>query len=122
SSNKHFRRELASWIDPRRALVGDGMPSQNFKYNDFMGNLMPTVFRRFENGDHQPANDQQLDEGSPVIAILGSKSGGAVERLYAGQALMRTLLTAEAQGLAVSMLNQPCEVPELRLRLHDELE
>ena len=38
-----------------------------------------------------------------------------------GQALMKLCLTAASRGLCVTPLNQICEVPELRLRLHDEI-
>ena len=34
--NKHFRRELASWVDPRRALSWDGMPDQGLKFSDIV--------------------------------------------------------------------------------------
>ena len=73
--------------------------------------------------NHQPANDQELDEGAPVIAILGTPSGTVV-----GPAACRAGADAwsycrqKMLGLSVSTLNQPCEVPELRLKLHDEVE
>lgn len=120
--DKHFRRELASWTDIRRNRSGDGMPEIGLTYQDIMENFKPSVARRFEGEGNGAANDEELQEGSPVIAILGTMAGGALQRIHAGQALMRILLEAETQGLAVSMLNQPCEVPELRLRLHDEIE
>lgn len=120
--DKHFRRELASWTDMRRNRSGDGMPEIGLTYKDIMENFKPSIARRFEGDGQQAANDEELCEGSPVIAVLGTMSGGALQRIHAGQALMRILLEAESNGLAVSMLNQPCEVPELRLRLHDEIE
>lgn len=122
SGNKNFRRELASWADPRRQLTGDGMPGTGLRHADIMAAFTPTILRRFENGQRRPASDQELEAGSPVIAVLGSAGGGTAECLKSGAALMRVLLRAEALGLSVSLLNQPCEVPELRLRLHDELE
>lgn len=121
-SNKHFRRELAAWVNQRRNLSGDGMPYLGLDYGDVMDSLSPTIARRFENDDKKPANDEELSDGAPVIAVLGTKTGVNIERIYAGQALMHLWLQAECEGLALSMLNQPCEVPELRLRLHDELE
>lgn len=123
SSNKNFRRELVNWIDPRRALTGDGMPNLGLDADKIMNSLSPSMARRFatDNGKNA-ANDDEMIEGTPVIAILGSKSGVETERIYAGQALMRVLLKAESEGLSVSTFNQPCEVPELRLRLHDEIE
>lgn len=122
SGDKHFRRELAVWTDPRRALDGDGMAYMGLKYTDVVSSLSPSVARRFETGNRAPANDQDLEQNAPVIAVLGAKSGGLAERLYAGQAMMRVLLQAEALGLSASPMNQPCEVPALRLMLHDELE
>ncbi len=121
AGNKNFRRELASWVDQRRALSGDGMPGTGLSYDEVVNSLAPSPVRRFVVENNATATDQQLDENSPVLAILGSKSGGSVEHLSAGQALMRVLLQAEIEGLSVSTLNQPCEVPELRLVMHDEI-
>ena len=121
TGNKNFRRELAAWVDQRRYLSGDGMPEIGLTYKDVMTNLSPTVARRFESENHQAVDNAHLAEGSPVIAVLGTMSGGMVERIHAGQALVKVLLEAENNGVAISMLNQPCEVPELRLRLHDEI-
>ncbi len=120
-ADKNFRRELAGWVNPRRAESGDGLPGYGQSFSEVMNSLSPYVFRRFEGEAGQPVNDQQLENGSPVLAILGSKSGGLVERIHAGQAYMRILLQAQTAGLSVSTLNQPCEVPELRLRMHDDL-
>lgn len=121
NANKHFRRELAAWADKRRSISGEGLPYLGLSYSEIMNGFSPTVARRFRNDDDKPANDEELSEGSPTIIVLGTKTGVDIERIYAGQAMMRVLLQAECEGLAVSMLNQPCEVPELRLVLHDEL-
>ena len=120
-AKKNFRREMAMWHDPRRALGGDGLPHLNESFSEIMGHMGPSVTRRFEGDDGKAVDDHELAEGTPTLAILGSKSGGTVEAMYAGQALMRVLLRVQALGLSASPLNQPCEVPELRLRLHDEM-
>jgi len=122
NGKKNFRRELAAWLDPRREKSGDGLPNYAMDFKDMMSSLVPQIVRRFETGKNKPVNDDEIDEGSPVIAILGSRSGGLLETLYAGQGMQRMLLKAEALGLSVCPLNQPCEVPELRLRLHDEID
>lgn len=121
TSKKHFRRELAAWVNPRRSISGDGLPQYGQSFAHVMGQMNPQIIRRFEVDGDAPANDTQLSEGTPILAILGSKSGGTVENIHAGQALMRLLLRAQHLGLSISPLNQPCEVPELRLRLHDEI-
>ena len=122
ATNKNFRRELASWVDPQRRLSGDGWPDLGMRYATTMASRRATIVRRYADEKGQPVSDEDLLQNPPLIAVLGSKSGGAVERLATGQAFMHVLLKAEAENVAVSTLNQPCEVPELRLVLHDELE
>jgi hypothetical protein len=117
SASRAFRRELAAWTDQRRAYSGDGMAGYGLNYADVTGSLKPSVARRFEGG----LTDAQLDEGAPTLALLTTRPGSQLETVQAGSALMRVLLQAQVEGLAVSQLNQPCEVPELKLRLQDEL-
>ncbi|MCB1557104.1 MAG: nitroreductase [Alphaproteobacteria bacterium] len=121
SGDKHFRRELAAWITPRRAGGGDGIPTESARYSKVMSSLSPHILRRFEGHPNCAANDDQLESGAPLVLVLGSRKGGVMARIQVGETLMKLLLTAETQGLAASPLNQPCEVPELRLRLHDVL-
>jgi hypothetical protein len=120
-SDKKFRRELAGWLDPRRFISKDGMPCEELDFNKMLSRYTTSSYRRFESEDRSVVSDDELNDEIPVMAILGCAGGGMVERIYAGQALARVLLRAEAEGLSVSLLNQPCEVPELRLRLHDEI-
>ena len=121
-SNKAFRRELVAWTNERRFISGDGYPDYARGFREMMKSPKPRILRRFEMEPGKVVPDDQIADGCPVLAILGSEKGGTVDRLYAGQAFMRVLLQAETEGLSVSTLNQPCEVPELRLRLHDEIE
>lgn len=122
TGNKVFRRELASWIHPRRVDSGDGMPQYGGGFSDVMNSLSPSVVRRFEVAPGKAASDEDLENGSPAIVILGSRSGTAIDRIQTGQAMQRMLLKAQTLGLSASSLSQPLEVPELRLRLHDEIE
>lgn len=121
-SRKPFRRELAVWNNIRRHKSGDGFPDYARSVKEMVNTGKPRILRRFEAAPGQVVPDDGILSGCPVLAILGSKRGGQVDRIYAGQAFMRILLMAEAMGLSVSTLNQPCEVPDLRLRLHDEIE
>lgn len=121
-SQKPFRRELAAWANERRFVSGDGFPDYARPFKEIVRSTNPRILRRFEAAPGQVVMDEDITAGSPVLAILGSDKGGDAHRLYAGQAFMRVFLQAEALGLSMSTLNQPCEVPELRLRLHDEIE
>lgn len=120
ASNKNFRRELASWVHPLRAESFDGMPHYNMRLRDVMGDLSPSIVRRFEVGRGEKAMAfQQMEEGTPVLAVLGSPFGLDKGRLLFGKAVVELGLVAEMYGVSLSSLNQVCEVPDLRLRVHD---
>lgn len=121
-SSKNFRRELAAWLNERRYISGDGYPDYARSFKEMMTSSKPKILRRFETEPGQVVKDDEIVQHCPVIAIIGSEKGGTVDRIYTGQAFMRVLLQAQALGLSASTLNQPCEVPDLRLRLHDEID
>lgn len=121
-SKKAFRREYALWVDDLRTYTNDGYPAYAQGFSETMKTRKGFALRRFENEQGSVADDDELMSGCPTLAVLGSDKGGDLFRLRAGQALMKVLLKAQTLGLSVSMLNQPCEVPELRLRLHDAID
>lgn len=45
ASNKHFRRELSSWVHSNRSRCSDGMPGYAFGIGDFASNLGPFILR-----------------------------------------------------------------------------
>jgi hypothetical protein len=96
-------------------LAPSGHNSQPWLFIDRVG-------RTFDLGNGQAASDRQLATGSPVLAVLGTDVDTAYDWLMAGQALARVLLYARSQGVWASFLNQPIEVPEVRLMLHNLLE
>ena len=118
-SDKRFRRELASWIHSNRSHSKDGMPGYAFGYSDIMSHMGPFVLRTFDFGKGQAAKDRQLAAGSPALAILGTRSDEPMDWLEAGMALSRMLLTAQAENVWSSFLNQPVEVPELRPKVQE---
>lgn len=111
-SDPSWRRELAAWMHPRRS--GDGLTIPWVP-----ASLAAVVVRSFDMGDGIGAQDQELAEASPVLAVLGTAGDSAADWLRAGQALERVLLTATAHGLQASYLNQPLQVAKLRPRLRD---
>jgi hypothetical protein len=120
-SDKRFRRELASWIHSNRSHSKDGMPGYAFGYRDIMSYMGPFVIRTFDNGKGQAAKDRQLAAGSPVLAILGTKSDEPMDWLRAGMALSRMLLLARSENVWSSFLDQPLEVPKLRAKVLEVL-
>jgi hypothetical protein len=57
--------------------------------------------------------------GSPILAILGTKSDEPMDWLKAGMALSKMLLLPCSKNVWSSFLNQPIEVPELRPRVQE---
>lgn len=112
-----FRRELALWMHPNRSRSQDGMPGAAFGYGQLASLAAPFVVRTFDVGGGVAARHRQLAEGSPVLAILGTEGETPQDWIRTGQVLTRILLRAEAVGVAASFLNQPVEVPSLRLRV-----
>lgn len=61
-------------------------------------------------GDTDPRSE-------PFVVVIGSVDDGRLDRLQAGQALQRALLTAAAAGLDASFISPPIEVPSTRAEL-----
>ena len=118
-SDKRFRRELASWIHSNRGHSKDGMPGYAFGFSDIMSHMGPFVLRTFDIGKGQAAKDRQLAIGCPILAILGTESDEPMDWLRAGMALSRMLLLARSENIWSSFLNQPIEVPELRVKAQE---
>jgi hypothetical protein len=109
-ANPSWRRELAAWMHPRRR--GDGIIVPAFALP-----ITQMIIRSFDMGSGVAAKDQELADGSPVLAVLSSTGESVKNWLAAGQALQRVLLTAVQQGLQASYLNQAMQVPTLRTKV-----
>lgn len=116
-ADPRFRRELAAWVNPNRSRSRDGMPGYAFGMGDLASYVGPLVVRTFDWGEGQAAKDRQLAEGSPALAILGTRGDHPYAWLNAGQALDRVVLRAASEGVSASYLNQPIELSDLRPRV-----
>jgi hypothetical protein len=121
-SDRHFRRELASWIHSSRS--NDGMPAYSQGIKPLIDEATPIVamvIRTFDVGHGVAATHEELARGSPILVVLSTTVDNNEAWLAAGQALERLLLVAADSGYSASYLNQPIEVPELRIRLAVEM-
>ncbi|MBI3849952.1 MAG: nitroreductase [Verrucomicrobia bacterium] len=116
--NQAFRRELAKWVHSNRSAARDGIPGYAQGIDDLMSYAGPLVVRTFDMGDGQAAKDHEVATGSPALAVLGTVGDSPREWLAAGQALAGVLLRARVEDVWASFLNQPIEVPYLRMKLH----
>ncbi|WP_321809686.1 Acg family FMN-binding oxidoreductase [Burkholderia sp. BCC1985] len=121
-ADPRFRRELASWIDPRRHA--DGMPAFAAGVPallDFAAPVVTMAVRTFDLGDGLAALHHQLVGASPLIVCIATVRDDREAWLAAGQALERILLVATRAGYTASYLNQPIETAGLRAHLRHML-
>lgn len=116
-ADRRFRRELAAWVHSNRSSSRDGMPGFAHGVGDLASEVGPLIIRTFDVGDGRAARDRQLALGSPALGVLWTEEDSLRAWLRAGQGLAGALLSLAADGVAVSYLNQPVEVPELRDRV-----
>ena len=109
-----WRRELAQWMHPRRS--GDGLVIAGLT-----SPLTHAVVRTFDRGGGVAAQDRELADGSPVLAVLGTERDRPRDWIAAGEALQAVLLTAQTHQLQASFLNQPIQIAALRPRLQSLL-
>jgi hypothetical protein len=111
-SNRAWRSELAAWMRPR--WTGDGLTVVALA-----APLAQFVVRALNLGASVGASSRRLAAESPLVMILGTEGDSLQDWLSAGQALQHVLLTACKFGLQASYLNQPVQVPSLRLKLRE---
>ena len=116
-SNPFFSWELAAWRRPNFSRKRDGIPGSALGMGTLMSYVAPWVIRAFDVGSRQAAEHRQLALGSPLLAVLRTPTDTPGAWLATGQALTQVLLRAYADGVAVSFLNEPIEVAELRPQL-----
>ena len=110
-----WRRELASWMHPRRS--GDGLAVPGFSRP-----IAKLVVSALDLGKTTGRRDARLADDAPCLLVLGTDLDLDEDWLKAGQALQRSLLVAAPEGLQAGYLNQPCQVAELRPRLRKLLD
>jgi nitroreductase len=109
-----FRAELDRWTaaapgrrDGIPATAGGPLsePQDRWVLRDFRGGSGPA---------RPPGKDFETE---PLLAVLTAELSGALGDIHAGLALERILLTATAEGLAVSFLSHVVEVRQTREEL-----
>ncbi len=114
-ANRHWRRELAAWMHPRRANDGLAMP-------DLVAPLARATVATLDVGMPTAARDRDRAREAPAIVVLDTHGDRPRDWLITGMALEHALLHAASQGVQASYLNQPIQVAELRMRVASLLE
>jgi len=111
-SDPEFLAEWRYWTR-RDNRSRDGVPT-------YAGGTTPTDSDHWVLRDFSTANGGQRhvrDATDPLVVVIGSFADGTTDRLRAGQAMQRVLLTANAAGLDASFISQPVEVAPVRAEL-----
>ena len=112
--NTAYQAEQATWTHADGAR--DGIPVTAGAPAAEPQDLLP---QRFFNDRRRAAGRNY--EPEPLIGILRVAGDGPADRVVAGQAMQRVLLTATDAGLATSLISQPIEVPAARDQLRRSL-
>jgi hypothetical protein len=117
-----FLAELDRWTAIERAEEGAGVPPSVFGLTAAAGHLAEFPLRDFAGGTRtdRPRHAGPAEE-HPFVTVLHTPEDRRIDWLRGGQALMRVLLSAAAEGYSASYLNQPVELIGLRQQLRDEL-
>ncbi|HEV8124420.1 MAG TPA: hypothetical protein VGP80_09265 [Gemmatimonadales bacterium] len=116
-ANPAFREELAGWLTPNRSKSRDGMPGWTFGLGPVGSVSIPLIVRTFDTGDGRAAIDRDLVSRSSILAVVGTATDTPGDWVQTGRVLIQVLLRATVEGMAASFLNQPIEIPALRLRV-----
>ncbi|MEV0902218.1 nitroreductase [Actinoplanes sp. NPDC049802] len=103
-----YAAEISRWTG--RAARHDGVPTWAYGPDDVLG-VMPV------RAAGMPPRPSAPFEPHPTVLVLATDGDTASDRLRAGQALQRVLLTATWLGLSATPISQPVEVPEIREQL-----
>jgi nitroreductase len=107
-ADRRWRRELASWMHPRRDVDGLVVGTSA------RAAAMRAAVTHLNVGRHTAAHDRELAAAAPLLGILATERDDVPAWLAAGQALAHVLLTATRSGVAAGFLNQPCQADSVR--------
>ncbi|MGW4528290.1 Acg family FMN-binding oxidoreductase [Amycolatopsis sp. NPDC004378] len=104
-----FRREWDSWT-ARAPDCRDGVP-------EYAAGATPSTNGGWVLRDFGSSPRDRTDHSEPLVVVIGSFDDTPADRVRAGQAMQRVLLTATAAGFDASFVSQPVEVPVVRTEL-----
>lgn len=111
-----FRQEIAGWIRPSFTTEKDGLTADAVGIPPLFGPTSPWFIRHFDFGFAVSDRSYRLSASAPALAVIEAADDPA-SLVEAGELLERLLLTLTSLDLQYSLLNQPIQVPGLRLHL-----
>ncbi|MFN0250892.1 MAG: Acg family FMN-binding oxidoreductase [Kofleriaceae bacterium] len=112
-----FRDELSKWLIPFGSRRKDGIPFVEKEYGSNMPFTMMHTLRSPGLGAKFGTMEEMLVGGSPMVAVIGTRTDDRDAWIACGQALEAVLLHGTARGLSAAFMNQALELPEMRARV-----
>lgn len=99
-ADKSWRRELASWMHPRRR--GDGLT-----VGMLTGAVTRPIVAHLDLGRSTAGKDEGITREAPLVGVLVTEGDGAADWIATGRALGHLLLVAAAQGVQAGTPTSP---------------
>ncbi|MGA8107711.1 MAG: hypothetical protein WB815_13760, partial [Nitrososphaeraceae archaeon] len=122
-SDEHFVNEQIRWarLNNNYTSKKGSVPHHALGITNFISKINPYSVKLFQISKKQDEKVYELAATSPVLAILGSYSDRPLDWINTGIAISNLLLLASSENVCCSFLNQPIQVPQLRLKLLDTI-
>lgn len=123
-NDEAFKQELLSWIrfNKRHSeKTNDGISYAALEAPNLPIWITKPIVKGMLNVKKQNQTDRKKIASSSHVVLLTSLENTIVSWVGTGRVLQRLLLLLTQKGIAHAYLNQPCEIPELRQKLQNQL-
>ncbi len=120
-----FMDELISWIrfsDAEAEKHRDGLTSRAMGRSPAPGWIGRLFMRLFVSAKSQSKADEKNIRSSSALLLVVSEKNDKKSWVDVGRSFERIALTLTALNIKNAHLNQPCEVPQLKMQLQQHLE
>jgi hypothetical protein len=119
AAEERQKRQLSAESHERRRREDKGWNVARGAGN--IASYFETLMKRPWKGDSKASAARELAMAGPVLALLGTYEDSPAAWLAAGRTLADVLLRSLAIGVRASFVNQPVQIPKLRLELAEKL-
>lgn len=123
-NNDAFMDEIISWIrfsDSEEELHLDGLTSRAMGRSSVPGWLGRMFMRIFVSAKSQSKTDEKNIRSSSALMVVISEKNDKKSWIDVGRSFERIALTLTTLNIENAHLNQPCEVPQLKVKLQQHL-
>ncbi len=119
-----FMDEIVSWIrfsDSEKKLHLDGLTSRAMGRSSVPGWLGRMYMKIFVSAKNQSKTDEMNIRSSSALMVIFSEKNDKKSWIDVGRSFERIALTMTTLNIENAHLNQPCEVPQFKVKLQQHL-